>query len=31
MAAALPHCDELLPAHNLRALAGVIAAIGRAS
>jgi uncharacterized protein len=31
MAAALPHCDELLPAHNLRALADVIAAIGRAS
>jgi uncharacterized protein with von Willebrand factor type A (vWA) domain len=31
MAAALPHCDELLPAHNLRALAGVVAAIERAS
>jgi len=30
MAAALPYCDELLPAHNLRALADVIAAIGRA-
>jgi len=29
MAAALPYCDELLPAHNIRAMADVIAAIGR--
>lgn len=29
MAAALPYCDELLPAHNIGALADVIAAIGR--
>ncbi|MDQ2750813.1 MAG: VWA domain-containing protein [Actinomycetota bacterium] len=30
MAAALPHCDELLPAHNIRSLRDVISAIGRA-
>jgi len=29
MAAALPFCDELLPAHDIRALGDVIAAIGR--
>lgn len=31
MAAALPYCDELLPAQNIRALADVIAAIVRSS
>lgn len=31
MAAALPYCHELLPAHNIRALADVITALGRAS
>ncbi len=30
MAAALPYCDELLPADTIRALADVVAAIGRA-
>jgi hypothetical protein len=29
MAAALPYCDELLPADTFRALAGVGAAIAR--
>ena len=29
MAAALPHCDDLLPAHNLRALAEAFSAITR--
>lgn len=30
MAAALPHCDDLLPAHNVRSLADVVSAIVRA-
>jgi uncharacterized protein with von Willebrand factor type A (vWA) domain len=30
MAAALPHCDELLPGHSLRTLFEVIEAITRA-
>jgi uncharacterized protein len=31
MAAALPHCDELLPAHNIRDLAAVIEAISHST
>ena len=30
MAAALPYCDDVLPAHNVRALADVVSAIVRA-
>jgi uncharacterized protein len=30
MAAALPYCDHVLPAHNLRALSDVVSAIARA-